>query len=88
MLEKALAEVKKEPIQSWQRTYRIGVIQDMLERARKEQNKEEETPKIINKAEVEIEWIHTIIERQQNKREKMVILKDKQFLTNITNNFA
>ena len=54
-------------------------MKDMQERARKEQNKEstikEETPKIIKKAEVEIEWIHTIIERQQDKREQQVILQ-------------
>ena len=53
-------------------------VKDILDPKNDAHNKEssikEETPKIIKKAEVEIEWIHTIIERQQDKREKQVIL--------------
>ena len=54
-------------------------IKDMHERARQEQRKEnnieEETPNLIKQSKVEFKWIHTIIEGQQDKKEKKVIIK-------------
>ena len=59
---------------------RIQMLQGMLDRRQekkiKESRNKEETPRKIEMAEIKTETIHDIIERQQEKKEKPVLIQN------------